>query len=646
MTRKDCFFGLHFDFHANEKTRDIGKNFNSETLRRIITEVKPDYIQCDTKGHPGYSSYKTKAGNPAPHLCADLLLEWRKVTKECGVLLFSHYSGLLDGKALSDNPDWAATDICGKPTGAVSVFGKYADVLLIPQLSEIATEYGVDGAWIDGECWADTVDYSECARKEKQARFGKNDISKKEYLGFLREYFFKYVKHYITEIKKIAPDFELTSNWLNTAWVPDDVALTDYISGDLSPTNSVDSARFDGRIMQASERNWDIMSWGISMPVHYSKSAVQLCQEASVIMSLGGGFQIYNMQSPQNVVMDEWAISIWAKVASFCRKYQPFCQYGKIIPDVAVVYSAKAYYDCLETPFYRDCKYNMELYGILTAFCDCGKSVSVVLSEKIAKGKDISGYKTLIVSDLSSLEDGVKEKLIEYANRGGNLILCGENTVGLFSDDIGIHINPCDGGGRVAVIQGEDYAAEIRVPYLKIKGGKTVVSMNECVVDGDLACINPPPSIMVSSEKTSAFSVLDYGKGHIGIMPMSLGKIYFDDNFFELKKFFSQCAKACCDSRINATRAGQVDVVLSENHGKEYIHVINITGEHRSPRIKTFDYIPAVADVIIKYKTARKPNAVLLQPDNTLLKYEYKDETLTVGLEKIDIYDVIEIQNL
>ena len=54
MKRKDCFFGLHFDYHANENTRDIGKNFSAETVERIVREVKPDFIQCDTKGHPGY----------------------------------------------------------------------------------------------------------------------------------------------------------------------------------------------------------------------------------------------------------------------------------------------------------------------------------------------------------------------------------------------------------------------------------------------------------------------------------------------------------------------------------------------------------------------------------------------------------------
>ena len=73
MKRKDSYFGLHFDFHANEETRDIGAEFDGAVLERILREVKPDFIQCDTKGHPGYSSYPTKVGTPAPGLRRDIL---------------------------------------------------------------------------------------------------------------------------------------------------------------------------------------------------------------------------------------------------------------------------------------------------------------------------------------------------------------------------------------------------------------------------------------------------------------------------------------------------------------------------------------------------------------------------------------------
>ena len=55
----------------------------------------------------------------------------------------------------------------GKPNDrATSVFSPYVDELMIPQLRELAGEYGVDGAWVDGDCWGTTPDYGQTAVRE------------------------------------------------------------------------------------------------------------------------------------------------------------------------------------------------------------------------------------------------------------------------------------------------------------------------------------------------------------------------------------------------------------------------------------------------------------------------------------------------
>ncbi len=650
MRRKDCYFGLHFDFHANRDTRDIGKEFDTKVLERIIKEVKPDYIQCDAKGHTGYSSYPTKVGTPAPELKTDILRGWREVTAEYGVSLFSHYSGIWDKKAMSDHPEWAATGRDGRYTDRASVFGGYADNLLIPQLKELIAEYGIDGAWVDGECWALALDYGKNAEAVWKNATGKEVPSEDGtdypcFLDFQKKAFFSYVKHYIDEIKKFKPDFDITSNWLNTSWVPDDVRITDYISGDLSPTNSVDSARFDGRIMQSFGRNWDIMSWGISFPVHYVKSAVQLCQEAAVILSLGGGFQIYNMQSPQKVVMDEWAIPNWAETAKFCRDRQPYCHGGEILPDVGILYSAAAYYDKNKRLFFRDCEYNMELYGILTAFCDLGRSVSVVLSERAVKGDvNLSEYSTLVVSNLTALEKGMKEKLLAYVAAGGNLMLFGKDTAELFADELKLNVGRCT-ENPIVVAEGIGYSVEIRSPYAKIRELKNsnTIYMRECVVSGDLNCTNPPPTITPKKEKIVAFTCLSYGKGNVGIMPVNIGRLYFDENTYELKRFFRDCMRENEHVRVSLNKKGEADILLTKKEGREYLHLVNILGEHRSGRIKTFDAIPPVYGLEVVYNSGRKPKRVLSRPGGIEQTYTYADGTVKIEVDRIDLYEILEI---
>ena len=63
-SRKDCFFGLHFDFHAMPGD-EVGSIIDIASIEEMLDATKPDMIQVDTKGHPGISSYMTAVGTHA-----------------------------------------------------------------------------------------------------------------------------------------------------------------------------------------------------------------------------------------------------------------------------------------------------------------------------------------------------------------------------------------------------------------------------------------------------------------------------------------------------------------------------------------------------------------------------------------------------
>ncbi len=63
--RADSFFGFHFDFHATVADKELGNRFDTLLFSDFLRRTKPDYIQIDSKGHPGYSSYPTKIGYSA-----------------------------------------------------------------------------------------------------------------------------------------------------------------------------------------------------------------------------------------------------------------------------------------------------------------------------------------------------------------------------------------------------------------------------------------------------------------------------------------------------------------------------------------------------------------------------------------------------
>jgi hypothetical protein len=176
IPRKDAFFGIHFDLHPNETDTELGAETREANIARLLTRVKPDYVQYDCKGHRGYTGYPTKVGWASPGIVNDSLRIWRKVTREHGVGLYIHYSGVWDMVALEHHPEWAAVDAEGKPSpNMTSTFGPYVDELLIPQLKEVLGGYELDGVWADGECWGAMLDWSRWALKAWEAREGGPD---------------------------------------------------------------------------------------------------------------------------------------------------------------------------------------------------------------------------------------------------------------------------------------------------------------------------------------------------------------------------------------------------------------------------------------------------------------------------------------
>lgn len=441
LKRADSFLGIHFDFHANTDCTNVGARTTPAMVESIISAVRPDYLQIDCKGHPGLSSYPTKVGHRAPGIVGDPLRVWRDVTARHGVALYMHYSGVWDSKAVKEHPDWAAIGADGKPSAkATSLFGPYSGRLLIPQLRELAGEYGVDGAWVDGECWASVPDYGPAALKAFREATGIGDVPRKpgephwfEFLQFHREAFRKYLRNYIAAVKQTHPGFQLCSNWAFTDHMAEPVsAPVDFLSGDYSPQDSVNSARVSARYLARQGKPWDLMAWSFSTkPDRRQKTAVQLQREAAVVLATGGGFQAYFTQNRDGSVRLE-EMPVMAEVAKFCRARQAICHRAEPVPQVALLFSTEGHYRRLNGLFPRN-------YAPLTdaLLALLGRQYSVeVLGEHQLSGR-MSQYPLIVVPGWGHLEPRFKDELVARVQSGGNLLLVGPEASALFQAEPG-----------------------------------------------------------------------------------------------------------------------------------------------------------------------------------------------------------------
>ena len=303
LARKDSFFGMHFDLHPSPGDKALGRDVSDDMVEAFLARVKPDFVQYDCKGHVGYLGYPSAVSDSAP-VVQDSLAIWRKATARHGVALFIHFSGVWDSLAAKQHPEWARVGPDGKAdTRQMSTFGPYVDKRMIPQLREAASKYDLDGAWIDGECWATNPDYCAAAQVAFREATGIETLPKGpkdrgwlEFLELNRKQFRSYLKHYLDDLHAFRPGLQIASNWLYSTFVPERPELpVDFISGDYLGNASISTARLEARYMAATGKPWDLMAWGFfnnagsNMPGRIHKPAAQIQQEAAVVLAQGRG---------------------------------------------------------------------------------------------------------------------------------------------------------------------------------------------------------------------------------------------------------------------------------------------------------------------------------------------------------------------
>lgn len=643
--RADCFFGLHFDAHAQKDAQDVGKDIDTATLERLFKEVSPDFVQCDSKGHPGVATFKTNIGTTV-EFYGDGMKEWRRVSEKYGALLYAHYSGLMDIEALRRNPEWAAVDKNGVVSKEyTSMFSSYVDELMIPQLKTLAGDYGLNGAWVDGDCWGARADYSERTKalfKEKTGLNAKENT--KEFIEFCRQGFRDYVAHYVTEVKKEYPDFEIACNWLYSSQMPEAATLpVDFISGDLWPTNSVNSTRLEARILAGQGKPWDLMAWGFSFPVHYQKGAKQLMQEAAAVISQGGGFQIYEKQDLQVGMADEWLISDLAEVAKFCRARQEYCWQGRSINDVCVVYSTKAYYDGNgERLFGAGGAYNDDLSGVLKNLLDNGYPTDVVLSHAATMEK-LKSYGLVVLSNHITMEDDLKAALLQYAKEGGNLVLTGADTLALFAEELSVKYSKIVREGAVLQVNVGAKRTCVQASYAVAEGkGQTLETMlmGESVTGALVG--NPPPPIYFR-KAVPAVMRFDYGSGTVTIVPFDFGYAYTNGKTYQLKRLGKEICGAYQNRKVVCDKSW-LEVNLTTKNGKDYVHLVSLLGEHETEIVKTYDDVPPAYDIGVCFRTEKDVLKVTLFPENKELPFVKTENGIALNISKLDLYSIVEIK--
>lgn len=642
LSRKESFFGFHFDFHATENDKNLGEHFNADLLDTFLLRTRPDYVQIDSKGHPGFSSYPTKIGYSANSFVQDPMRIWRDITTKHNIPLYVHYSGLWDSKAISENIEWARINANGtKDSIKAAYFSDYSDSLLIPQIKEMIDTYGIDGVWVDGDCWSTAPDYSQ---EVVQGFLKKTEMKKvpreptdslyKEWIDYNRWAYRKYMKHYVDELHQYDSGFQIASNWAYSSVMPEKVEVdVDFLSGDVSPQNGVYSSAFQARCLALQGKPWDLMAWGF-VPIdfmggiHSPKSLVQIQQEAAEVMAMGGGFQVYHQQN-RDASFRTIDTDAMAELAKFCRERQPYCQNADVIPQIGIWYSLEGWKKD-NTGVYG---WSSNMEGLTNILLDGQHSVEILMDHQLTE--HLEQYAMILIPEWDAFDEKLKEKLLTYVDSGGNVLVVGAKSVKQFESLLAVTFKGEDTTSQI-IIGDKDLGgiAGIKTQWQPVTANSGTKEIGHVYDQRDYRYITEHPVATIN----------DYGNGKIAALYIDISTAYNTYRNPVFNNLVDQVLQELVpDPTLRVEGSSRVHVVLGKNKSNVLVHLINSAGEHFNKKVLAYNELSPTPPLTVHLKVEQEPKSVWLQPMNKELDFSYKENRIEVQVPPVNIHSIIEV---
>ncbi len=646
--RQSAFFGIHYDLHAGAGDTALGSELTPEHLRERLERIRPDWIQCDCKGHPGYASWPTDVGSTSPGVVRDSLRIHRDVAAALGIPLGVHYSGVLDRRAIELHPDWAVVNPDGtRRDDAACRLSPYADQLMIPQLLEVIDKYDVDGFWVDGENWACSPCWCPRCRAEFRARTGIENAPESpeqphwsQWLAFHRDLFCEYVARYTRAVHARKPGCLVCSNWMYTIRQPEPItAPVDYLSGDYTPNWGAARAALEGRMLDARGMSWDLMAWGFTRNYQVPgspwamKPAVHLKQEVAEVLALGGAVMIY-AKPHRSGWLTGWEHEIIAETAEFCRARKTACFGSKSRSQAAVLHHPPHYY-AHNQPLFNYGRAVEPLEGALNLLLESHRSADILTTEMLPER--LSTLRLLVIPEQTGLGPETTAMLQPWIESGGTALLSGAHLARELPEFVGCRPDgpPLDVPWDLPV--GSE-AAAVSGPWQPVQPEPEVEVWTRSV--HNLEPARPEPG-----GGRPAVTCRRLGKGRILAVHGPVFQNYFALHFPRIRRMVAQWIERLnLEWNVEMTGPAWAEMIVREKDGNLMIHLINRgSGETLAPNRTIIEELPPLTGIELDVRLPAPPRRVQLLPGPEDLPAHWARGILHIRVPMVPIHRIVAV---
>lgn len=674
----NCLRQLCVDFEIPEHVTGALARFDAKSFVDQVERGRVNMVVAlFAKGHPGACFYNTKKGHIHAKLEKDFLFETATECRKRGIRTLAYYSVCLDTNAYEENPAWRYIDEEGNPMrglfGQVCLNTPYKDELAMPQLEEIATDYPVDGFFVDIPVplgLNDGLCYCDCCRRRWKEEFD-IELSPMLHAEVKQKLVMRTMEGFFGElralIERINPELVICSNTVGSSRVSKSLKeLVDIGCWESQPQpGDFLGHSYCSRILRNDIVEGQVMTvrfyrgWGDQT----LKPRPQLTTECAAMIGNGmpaccgdQGETDGTLQAPVYDVLDE--------AFGFVQEREEILKDAQSVRHTVVLLAVPD----PQLPFVFGC-HNIEDLVTYKEDPAVWRGAHKMLVESHIQADlvysvladDLRQYPMLILPEPGTYQPGMHENLREYVKAGGILVAVGNSLLdkGKFhlEDVFGIHY-----------VEPLSYKLGHFVPNELVKGVTENIPLQhrgeilKVALDGakELAALhypigeNQPPVKTVSftfpaaAEKRSPYpfcTVNNYGKGKALYVAGSIFSTYWRTNHHWLRQFMEALLRYVDPAMPYEVEAsGLTEANLMRAKSDLLLNLIHYTPGHQGSKeaIPSIEYAVAAYDIKCAVRSA-KPDKVLLEPSGETIEFQWRDGVCRFTVPRIKYMAIVRL---
>lgn len=662
MSSKLPYRQVHLDFHTSECVDGVGSRFTKENFAEALRTGHVSSITLFSKCHHGWSYHPTTANVMHPKLTFDLLGSQLEVCRSLGVRTEIYLSAGFDEKYAVAHKDHLRRDAHGNCASfdapgyhRLCFNSPYLDTLCA-QVEEVMVRYKgmFDGIFLD--IIAAEACYCDNCRAEMERR-GIDVSDGVAVTNFAKESYQYYCDRIEAAVHKHDPDMPIIHNDGGAVFLGRSVSSrnTRHLEIESLPTGgwgydhfpkSAAYARVLGKeflgMTGKFHRNWGEFG-GFKHPnaLRYETALANACGAKSSI-----GDQLH----PDG----EMDLATYRLIGTAYREVEarePWLVDSVSVADVGVI-SAEAcangaYSDCFDTEAILEACH-AEDNGANRIMLEGHYLYNIVDPEA-----DISGYKLLILPDRIALRGAFKDKIADYLERGGKLLLTGRSGLderGAFAFDTGASFvgeNPLrpsyllpeyelyPNGRTSYIMYSQGYCVNLEEGF----SGKVYDLRNDSYFNRTAKHFCSHFHTPYDREKTGVGAFVC---GNIGYIGWDIFSEYAQYGSAHLKYAVIDVIDALMgedkSAKTNLPSGGIFSLALQKTKDGERLvnHLVYAIPKLRGTNTEIIEDIPTVLDTTVEIKCDFVPKRVYLAPEDRDIDFVYENGTVRYTVPKFE----------